>query len=183
MSHCHFEIVLNICCTLQRDTQHTQNTRNNTNMAGDGCRSGEGIQNHTVESRIYILYNVNQNVISYTFHIIHTPRFKHNKNPQIRFHDFLCMNQGSPSVIILSKKDIFGRHTIDNFCIISLKRVHTFDGRHDSRIKMAGFKASPLGIIGAGIIFYGDDLFSHNCSTASFVIFYSFSNRIFCEVQ
>ena len=83
------------------------------------------------------------------------------------------MNQGSPPVIIPHKKDIFGRHTIDNFCIISLKRVHTFDGKHDNRIKMAGFKASPLGIIGPGIIFYVDDLFSHNCSKALFVIFYS----------
>ena len=51
--------------------------------------------------------------------------------------------------------------------------MHTFDGKHDNRIKMAGFKASPLGIIGPGIIFYVDDLFSHNCSKALFVIFYS----------
>ena len=75
-------------------------------------------------------------------------------------------------MIILNKKDIFGRHTIDNFCIISLKRVHTFDGKHDSRVKMAGFKASPLGIIGPGIIFYVDDLFSHNCSIVIFFTVY-----------
>ena len=95
------------------------------------------------------------------------------KNLQIHFHNFLCMDQSLPPMIILHKKDIFGRHTIDNFCIISLKRVHTFDGKHDNRIKMAGFKASPLEIIGPKISFYVDDLFSHNCCI---VIFYS----LFC---
>ena len=75
-------------------------------------------------------------------------------------------------MIIPHNKDIFGRHTIDNFCIISLKRVHTFDGKHDNRIKMAGFKASPLEIIGPGIIFYVDDLFSHNCSIVIFFTVY-----------
>ena len=33
-----------------------------------------------------------------------------------------------------------------------------FDRKHDNRIKMAGFRAPPLRIIGPGIIFYVDEL-------------------------
>ena len=81
--------------------------------------------------------------------------------PEFASHDYFA------------QKDIFGRHTIDNFCIIPLKCVQMFNGKHDSQIKMAGFKASLLEIIGLGISFYVDDLFSHNCSIVIF-------NSLFC---